>query len=172
MTTTTTTSRASIRDTDWRWILRLFPRNLDALAKETEAVTFFRELRSGEILLRLLLLWSLGSMGLRSVSAWAAKSFIFGMLFLKRLSDVFDEEVDALIAEGHSREIALTDADYHTFFVPPKARWAEIQSNRCVSRRRSSLRAVVAESRACEPAILMISKRADASVSTPGAAAA
>lgn len=74
MTTTTTTSRATIRDADWRWIRQLFPRNLDALAKETEAVTFFRELRSGEILLRLLLLWSLGSMGLRSVSAWAARA--------------------------------------------------------------------------------------------------
>jgi hypothetical protein len=74
MANTTSTQRATLRDADWRWIRQLFPRNLDALAKKTDAVTFFRELRSGEILLRLLLLWSLGSMGLRSVGAWAARA--------------------------------------------------------------------------------------------------
>lgn len=74
MTNTTSTQRATLRDADWRWIRQLFPRNLDALAKKTEAVTFFRELRSGETLLRLLLLWTLGSMGLRSVGAWAERA--------------------------------------------------------------------------------------------------
>lgn len=45
------------------------------------------------------------------------------------------------------------------------------ERKRCVSRRRSSLRALRTRSRACEPAIL-ISKSAGASASTPGAAAA
>lgn len=74
MANTTSIQRATLRDADWRWIRQLFPRNLDALAKKTDAVTFFRELRSGEILLRLLLLWSLGSMGLRSIGAWAERA--------------------------------------------------------------------------------------------------
>ncbi len=74
MANTSSNQRATLRDADWRWIRQLFPRNLDALAKKTEAVTFFRELRSGEVLLRLLLLWSLGSMGLRSVGAWAERA--------------------------------------------------------------------------------------------------
>jgi type I restriction enzyme M protein len=58
------------------------------------------------------------------------KEYIFGMLFLKRMSDVFDEkreqlrrkfkhlpstEVEALL------EDKITYGD--TFFVPPRARW-------------------------------------------------
>src|SRR5207302_337 len=54
------------------------------------------------------------------------KGFIFGMLFLKRLSDVFEEEAEKLIAKGESEEVAWTDPDYHEFFVPKRARWSEL----------------------------------------------
>ena len=51
------------------------------------------------------------------------KNYIFSILFLKRLSDRFDEEVENAVASGVSREVALTDRDEHEFFVPESARW-------------------------------------------------
>lgn len=56
------------------------------------------------------------------------KNYIFSMLFLKRLSDRFEEEVERSMAAGMSREIAETDHDEHEFFVPADARWDEIVS--------------------------------------------
>ncbi len=55
------------------------------------------------------------------------KSFIFGFLFLKRLSDVFEEEAEKLIAAGTAPEVAWEDRDYHLFYVPKRARWSTIQ---------------------------------------------
>ena len=46
------------------------------------------------------------------------KNYIFSILFLKRLSDRFDEEVEDAIASGVAREVALTVRDEHEFFVP------------------------------------------------------
>lgn len=63
------------------------------------------------------------------------KDFIFGMLFLKRCSDVFEEERDRVIREemlnGATLEEAeaLADKDQHLYeglFVPPQARFRTI----------------------------------------------
>ena len=54
------------------------------------------------------------------------KNYIFSMLFLKRLSDRFAEEVERAVADGVSREVAERDQDEHEFFVPPEARWDAI----------------------------------------------
>jgi type I restriction enzyme M protein len=65
------------------------------------------------------------------------KDFIFGMLFLKRCSDVFDAEREKIIGrrveQGMIREVAETqygeNADfYDRFFVPERARWTYLQS--------------------------------------------
>ena len=48
-------------------------------------------------------------------------------MFLKRLSDRFEEEAEKLIAEGVSDEVAWNDPDEHQFFVPDRARWDAIQ---------------------------------------------
>jgi hypothetical protein len=42
---------------------------------------------------------------------------------LKRLSDRFDEECEALVAEGDDPENKVN----HQFFVPKRARWSQIQ---------------------------------------------
>lgn len=64
------------------------------------------------------------------------KEYIFGMLFLKRASDVFEERYDEIIKEqkdkGRSAEEAKLRAEdplrYHTtFFVPEKARWGYVR---------------------------------------------
>jgi type I restriction enzyme M protein len=62
------------------------------------------------------------------------KEYIFGMLFLKRLSDLFDQEREKLGRElkerGLKPEIVaaqLENPDKYTFFVPPEARWEKIR---------------------------------------------
>jgi len=63
------------------------------------------------------------------------KEYIFGMLFLKRISDVFDEKREKLAEDyknqgytGKDLEKILEDSDIYgnTFFVPEKARWENI----------------------------------------------
>ena len=59
------------------------------------------------------------------------KEFIFGMLFLKRLNDQFQEDRAALRSEYESRglkadliEKQLANPDKYDFFVPDEARWS------------------------------------------------
>ncbi|TYB30737.1 MAG: type I restriction-modification system subunit M [Candidatus Mcinerneyibacterium aminivorans] len=54
------------------------------------------------------------------------KNYIFGMLFLKRISDVFEEECNR-IKEEHG-EALMYDEDFHKFLVPDKARWDNIKN--------------------------------------------
>ena len=54
------------------------------------------------------------------------KNYIFSLLFLKRLSDRFDEEVELAVQSGLSREIAENDRDEHEFVVPMDAHWKSI----------------------------------------------
>lgn len=54
------------------------------------------------------------------------KNYIFSMLFLKRLSDRFLEEVEGAAASGVSRQVAERDPDEHEFFVPDQYRWPNL----------------------------------------------
>ena len=55
------------------------------------------------------------------------KDYLLPLLFLKRLSDVFDDEIDRLAQEYGDRvvaqEIAESDHDLLRFYLPPEARW-------------------------------------------------
>lgn len=72
-------------------------------------------------------LWSAADILRGSIDSSDYKSFIFGLMFLKRLSDRFEEEAEKLVADGEDPEVAWEDRDYHQFFVPPEARWAKLQ---------------------------------------------
>ncbi|WP_420870694.1 N-6 DNA methylase [Enhygromyxa salina] len=72
-------------------------------------------------------LWSAADILRGSIDSSDYKSFIFGLMFLKRLSDRFEEEAEKLVAEGEDPEVAWEDRDYHQFFVPPQARWSNLQ---------------------------------------------
>jgi type I restriction enzyme M protein len=54
------------------------------------------------------------------------KKYIFGLLFYKRISDVWDEEYKKVLEEYHDEEIARADHN-HRFQVPRDCRWDVIQ---------------------------------------------
>ena len=58
------------------------------------------------------------------------KDYLLPLLFLKRLSDVFDDEIDRLAEEYGDRAVAIEIADNdHSllrFYLPPESRWAVI----------------------------------------------
>ncbi len=58
------------------------------------------------------------------------KDYLLPLLFLKRLSDVFDDEIGRLAEEYGDRDLAqeIADSDHELlrFYLPPEARWAVI----------------------------------------------
>lgn len=54
------------------------------------------------------------------------KKYIFGLLFYKRISDVWDEEYKKILEEFGDEELARADHN-HSFQVPKDCRWSEIQ---------------------------------------------
>ncbi|WP_316219269.1 class I SAM-dependent DNA methyltransferase [Bradyrhizobium sp. SZCCHNR2026] len=62
------------------------------------------------------------------------KEYIFGVLFLKRCSDLFDQQREKLTAtlrdrglDGERLKTLLESRDQYTFYVPPESRWATIR---------------------------------------------
>ena len=73
-------------------------------------------------------LWQAADILRGTVDAGDYKQYIFGLLFYRRLCDVWDEEFEALLAETGNREEAA-DPDEHRFHIPPQHHWTAIRKH-------------------------------------------
>src|SRR3954447_25249550 len=61
------------------------------------------------------------------VDAGDYKQFVFPLLFFKRLSDVWDEDHSAAVAETGDARYARSTAD-DRFVIPDEAHWSDVRS--------------------------------------------
>jgi type I restriction enzyme M protein len=73
-------------------------------------------------------LWGAATLLRGTIDAGEYKAFIFPLLFLKRLSDVYDEEFQNALAESDGDKKYAALPEQHRFQVPSGAHWSDIRS--------------------------------------------
>jgi type I restriction enzyme M protein len=72
-------------------------------------------------------LWGAATLLRGTIDAGEYKSFIFPLLFLKRLSDVYDEEYDEALGESAGDAAYAALPELHRFQIPDGAHWTDLR---------------------------------------------
>ena len=73
-------------------------------------------------------LWGAATLLRGTIDAGEYKSFIFPLLFLKRLSDVYDEEYAEALADSDGDEAYAALPEQHRFQIPAGAHWGDVRA--------------------------------------------
>lgn len=73
-------------------------------------------------------LWGAATLLRGTIDAGEYKSFIFPLLFLKRLSDVYDEEYAAALEESGGDQRYAVLPEQHRFQIPTGAHWDDVRN--------------------------------------------
>lgn len=73
-------------------------------------------------------LWEAANILRGPVDASDFKAYVFPLLFLKRISDVFDEEREAALAESSGDEEYASLPEQHRFQVPAGSHWSDLRT--------------------------------------------
>ena len=73
-------------------------------------------------------LWGAATLLRGTIDAGEYKAFILPLLFLKRLSDVYDEEFEIALTESDGDKKYAALPEQHRFQVPSGAHWSDIRA--------------------------------------------
>ena len=83
-------------------------------------------------------LWEAANILLGPVDTADLKTYIFPLLFFKRISDVYDEEMSEALGESDDdMEFALF-AENHRFQIPSNCHWSEVRTRGSITSGRSN----------------------------------
>jgi len=73
-------------------------------------------------------LWEAANILRGPVDAADFKTYIFPLLFFKRISDVYDEETQLALEESGGDEEYASFSEHHRFQIPPGCHWRDVRA--------------------------------------------